>query len=85
MALESWFEAWESMQVEIQDIEEVDDRILVTQHQRAKGKGSEVEVEIDSYSVYTFNHGQVTRIELFLDRDEALAAAGLTTSIEEGK
>jgi ketosteroid isomerase-like protein len=84
-ALESWFEAWESMQIEIQDIEEVDDVILVTLHQRAKGRGSEVEVETDSYSVYRFSDGKVTRIELFLDRNDALAAAGLTTKTEEGK
>lgn len=84
-ALEVWFDAWESMQIEITDTQEIDDRILVTLHQRAKGKGSEVEVEIDSYNVYTFDKGKVTRLELFLNRDDALEAAGLTADIEEKK
>lgn len=84
-ALEVWFDAWEWMKVEITDTEEIGDQILVTLHQRAKGKGSEVEVEIDSYSVYTFDDGKVTRMELFLNRDDALQAAGLTANIEESK
>ena len=84
-ALEVWFDAWEWVQVEITETQEIDDRVFVSLHQRAKGKGSEVEVEIDSYNVYSFHEGKVTRIELFLDRDEALEAAGLTANIEESK
>jgi ketosteroid isomerase-like protein len=84
-ALEVWFEAWEWMKVEVQDMEELDDRIFVTLRQRAKGRGSEVEVEITSYNVYRFSEGKVTRIELFLNRDDALEAAGLTANTEERK
>jgi ketosteroid isomerase-like protein len=84
-ALEVWFDAWEWMEVVVKATEEVDERILVTLHQRAKGKGSEVEVEIESYNVYTFDDGKVTRMELFLNRDDALEAAGLTANIEESK
>lgn len=84
-ALDNWFDAWEWMRVGIEDVEEAGDRILVTQHQRAKGKGSEVEVEITSYNVYRFDDGKVTLIELFLNRDDALEAAGLTANIEENK
>jgi len=44
-----------------------------------------VEVEITSYNVYRFDDGKVTLIELFLNRDDALEAAGLTANIEENK
>jgi ketosteroid isomerase-like protein len=84
-ALEVWFDAWEWMQVVITDTKEIGDRILVTLHQRAKGIGSEVEVEVDTYNVYTFHEGKMTRMELFLNRDDALEAAGLTANIEESK
>lgn len=84
-ALDSWFEAWEWMQVEILDIVETGDRVLVTAHQRAKGKGSEIELEIKSFNVYTFRDGKVTRIELFTEQGPALEAAGLTPSLEEEK
>jgi len=73
-ALGVWFEAWEWMQVEITDVQEADGRILVTLHQRARGRASEVEVEIDSYNVYRFADGRVTSIELFTDRGAAVHA-----------
>jgi ketosteroid isomerase-like protein len=73
-AFDGWFDVWEWMQVEITDMEEADGRVLVTLHQRAKGRGSEVEVEIDSYNVYRFEDGKVTSIELFTDRDPAVEA-----------
>jgi ketosteroid isomerase-like protein len=84
-ALDSWFEVWEWMQVEIKDIVDLDDRILFTLHQRAKGKGSAVEVEMDSYNVYAFRDAKVCRMELFTERDPAIAAAGLTPDLEEEK
>jgi ketosteroid isomerase-like protein len=73
-ALDTWFEVWESMEVEITDILEGDGRILVTLHQRARGRASEVEVEIDSYNVYRFRDGKVTSMELFTERDAAIEA-----------
>ncbi len=82
-AVDTWFEVWEWMRVEIEDIVEVDDRALVTAHQRAKGKGSAVEVEVDTFNVYTFRDGKVIRIELFTERDPALEAAGLTSNQQE--
>jgi ketosteroid isomerase-like protein len=85
-ALASWFDVWEWMHVEIEDILEAgDQRMLVTLHQRFKGKGSELEVEAKSFNVFTVSDGKVTRMELFTDRDAALAAAGLTTNHQEEK
>jgi ketosteroid isomerase-like protein len=73
-ALSVWFEVWEWMKVEVTDVQEEEDRVLVTLHQHAKGRASEVEVEIDSYNVYRFADGTVTSIELFTDRDAAVDA-----------
>lgn len=77
-AFDAWFETWEWMTLEIEEIHAVGDRVLFTLHQRAKGRTSEAEVEIRSYNVYTFRDGLVTRVELFIERENALAAAGLT-------
>ena len=84
-ALETWFEAWEWMRVEVEDVVEAGDRALVTLHQRAKGRGSEVEVEIRTFNVYTFRDGKITHIELFTEPDPALEAAGLATGRGEEK
>jgi hypothetical protein len=71
------------MHVDVEDIREAGDNALVMLHQRAKGKGSEVEVEIKAFGVYTFDESGVVRIQLFTEREPALAAAGLTPHYEE--
>jgi ketosteroid isomerase-like protein len=84
-AVRGWFETWEWMRIEIADICDLGDRVYFTLRQRAKGKSSQIEVEITSYNVYTFRDGKVIRLELFTEREPALAAAGLTADIEKGK
>jgi ketosteroid isomerase-like protein len=85
-AFENWFDTWEWMQIEIEDIAEVGgDRVLFTLRQRARGRGSGIEVEIRSFNVYTFRDGNVTRIQLFTEREPALEAAGLTRDYQEEK
>jgi ketosteroid isomerase-like protein len=73
-AFDTWFETWAWMKLEIEDISAAGDRVLFALHQRAKGRSSAVEVEIRSYNVYTFRDGLVTLVQLFVERDSALAA-----------
>ena len=84
-AVTSWFETWEWMQVELEDVRALEDRVLFALHHRAKGRGSGVQVEITSYNVYTFRDGKVTRIELFTEQEPALEAAGLTPDHKKEK
>ena len=82
-AMDTWFETWEWMQLDVKDIVDAGARVLITLHQRAKGRGSGIEVEITSHNVYTFRDGKVTRIQLFTEREPALEAAGLTPNHQE--
>ena len=82
-ALDSWFETWEWMRVDVEELHEVGDRVLFTLHQRAKGRGSGIEIEITSWNVYTFRDGKVTRMQLFTSREPAFEAAGLATNYQE--
>lgn len=82
-AMDTWFETWEWMELDIKEIVDLGDRVLVTLHQRAKGRGSGIEVEITSHNVYTFRNEKVTRIQLFIERAPALEAAGLTPNHQE--
>ena len=84
-AIDAWFETWEWMRVEIEDIFDRGDHVLVTLHQRARGKSSEAEVETRSFNVYTFGDGKVTGIRLFLERERALEAAGMAPDYQEEK
>jgi ketosteroid isomerase-like protein len=68
----TWFESWEWMKVEVQDMREAGDRLLVMLHQRAAGKGSAVEVEIDTYNVMQFRDGQLAELHMFTAEEPAL-------------
>ena len=84
-ALEKWFESWEWMHLEIAEIIDAGDHVLVSLDHRARGRGSGAEVEIKSHNVYSFRDGKVTRVQLFIDREPAFAAAGLTPNYQEEK
>ena len=54
--------------------------VLARQHLKARGAGSGIELEINSWSVWTFDDdGLITRIEIYLEHEEDTAreAAGL--------
>jgi ketosteroid isomerase-like protein len=72
-AFESWFESWEWMRIDVEDMEEAGTRVMATFQQTARGKGSAAEVELRTFNVWTFREGTVTAIHLFTDRESALA------------
>jgi ketosteroid isomerase-like protein len=76
-ALDSWFESWEWMRVEVEDIVQTGDKVVVMVNQRAKGRGSAIELELRAGSVYTIRDGKVILLELFTSQAAALEAAGL--------
>ena len=54
-----------------------DERVLVLEHRRARGKGSGVETGAKAAGVAHFRHGKMTRLVMYYDRDRALADLGL--------
>jgi ketosteroid isomerase-like protein len=50
--------------------------VLVDAHGRFRGAGSGVETEMDVVHLFTLRDGRIVRIRGFLDRQEALDAAG---------
>jgi ketosteroid isomerase-like protein len=70
-------EVWDSWEVEPLQVVERGDVMYVAHRVRARGKGSGVEVEQMYWSVWTLRNGKVAKLALFVDRDRALAAAGL--------
>jgi ketosteroid isomerase-like protein len=82
--LREWFERvivepWESVHAEVEEITEAaDDRVFVEGLLTARGRGSGVETQIRGWFVLWFANGKVTRRKVFLDRAEALEAAGLS-------
>jgi ketosteroid isomerase-like protein len=72
-ALRAWMEpdAFESQASEALEIEIAGNRALIHQRTKARGAGSGIEMEIDSWAVWTFDgDGRVTRIENYLEHEE---------------
>jgi ketosteroid isomerase-like protein len=52
------------------------DRVVVVQHERARGKGSGVRLERHWAVIFTIRTGRVVRFQAFRTSEDALAAAG---------
>jgi len=67
-------DAFESQTYELLSFEVEGNRVLTRQKTMARGAGSGIEMEIDSYSLWTFNAGgKVTRVETFTTQEEDAA------------
>jgi hypothetical protein len=76
---DDWLSAWESWVATPIDFIDVDEsRVLVVLDIRARSKTAQVEVPIEGANLLTLRDGKVARVELFLRREEALQAAGLS-------
>jgi ketosteroid isomerase-like protein len=82
--LREWFnqvvlEPWKSIHFEVEEITEAgDDRVFFGGLLTTRGKGSGVETQVRGWSVVWITNGKITRRQVFLDRAEALEAAGLS-------
>jgi ketosteroid isomerase-like protein len=74
-ALMQELEAWETFEMEIQEVEDLGDRVLAAIKERGKGRTSGALVEVVLFSVWTFSGGKVVRLHFFMNREEARHAA----------
>jgi ketosteroid isomerase-like protein len=82
-AFRAWMEpdAFESQTIEPEVIEVVGNHVLVLQHATARGAGSGIEIEIDTWAIWTFDdEGMVVRIETYLPHQEDEARRALDAS-----
>ncbi|MDX6581673.1 MAG: hypothetical protein QOI10_857 [Solirubrobacterales bacterium] len=70
-------EAWEERRLEPEEFIDAGDDVVVFLHEYRRGKGSGVELEGETGVVYRVSEGRVVRIQGYMDRNAALAAAGL--------
>jgi ketosteroid isomerase-like protein len=75
--LAQWADAFESWKVDVEEIHDNDDQVVTFMRQHAKPKHGGPEVEMRFAQVWFFRDDLVERMEMYLDRAEALAAAGI--------
>jgi ketosteroid isomerase-like protein len=73
-----WFSAFEEWEFEVEELFDCDDRVVVIARQRGLGSSSGAEVGLKFAQVITLRAGKTVRVVNYLDRGEALEAAGLS-------
>jgi ketosteroid isomerase-like protein len=79
-AVRAWMEpdAFESQTIELTSFEVEGNRVLTRQRTTARGAGSGIEMEIDTFALWTFDdHGRVAQVEVFTTNEEETARRGL--------
>ncbi|MGZ5386650.1 MAG: nuclear transport factor 2 family protein [Solirubrobacterales bacterium] len=71
-------EAWEERRLEPEEFIDAGEDVVVLLHEYRRGRGSGVELETKTAVVVAVSGGRVVRIQGCMDRDAALAAAGLS-------
>jgi ketosteroid isomerase-like protein len=72
------YEAFEDYHPEIERFLDAGDKVVTLAVERGRGRGSGAEVEENRTAhVWTMRHGKAIRLDLYLNRAEALKAAGL--------
>jgi ketosteroid isomerase-like protein len=74
--VEEFLGDWEQARYEPEGVREAGDRVVMPFTTHFRGRDG-IEVTAQATWVWTFRDGKIARLELFQDRDEALAAAGL--------
>ncbi|MGH2926468.1 MAG: nuclear transport factor 2 family protein [Solirubrobacterales bacterium] len=72
-----YFEVWERIEMRAEEYIDAGDEVVVYHHEVAKGRESGVVVETDTGTVQTVRDGRIVRVRSFMDRAQALEAAGL--------
>ena len=76
--LREWADPWEDWEVEPVSFHDAGDRVVVLVRQRARSKSTGMPVEMSFAQIWTLREGKRTRMEMYSDPAEALAAAGLS-------
>jgi ketosteroid isomerase-like protein len=69
------FEEWEQ---ELEEVIDCGDRVVVLTRQHGHGSASGVVAELEYAQLIAIDEGRIVRTEVYLDRERALEAAGLS-------
>jgi len=75
---QGWLDAWDEFHVEPTEFLDTGDHVVVGEALTGRGKGSGVEIAMEFWSVSLLRDNHVVRRDEYLDRADALEAAGLS-------
>ena len=71
-----WHDAWGKVEYSYEELIDAGDQVVSVVTRHARGRTSGIEVERPFALLWTVRGGKVVRVVWFLDRDQALKAAG---------
>jgi ketosteroid isomerase-like protein len=77
-AFRDYYDTWERLELRPEEIIDTGDELIVFVHEVARGRKSGVVVETDTAAISTLHEGRVVQVRNYLDRNQALEAAGLS-------
>lgn len=77
--LREWLQTWDRYEASY-EVTEAGERVVLFWLQRMVGRSSAVPVELESTQILTFRDEKVSRVDNYTDREEALEAAGLSST-----
>jgi len=78
---QDWIDTFDDINLVAEELREAGDgRVVATQHVTGRAKASGVETELRYAVVYTVRDGTIVRGREYIDRADALKAAGLSES-----
>jgi ketosteroid isomerase-like protein len=76
--MERWASAFDELTVTVEEIIDAGDQVVVVTHHEGRGRESGVEVDTRFYEVHSLRDGKVSRVDEYIERDDALQAARLS-------
>jgi ketosteroid isomerase-like protein len=73
--LRDWLSGWEYWRVVAEEYLEFGNQVVVLATYRGRGRGSGVEITQEGAHIFELRDGKVVRLEIFADREKAIAAA----------
>lgn len=71
-------DTWEEYRVFAEEFRDLDDRVLMLGRIEGRGRGSRARIESPTGTIFGFLNGKTSSVRTYLDRGEALRAAGLS-------
>lgn len=75
-AWSDWLSPYAGYRIELDDVIQLDDRLLFLVRQVATTQHNEVEIETPSAAVWWLEDGQIRQVAFYLDRRAGMTAAG---------
>lgn len=72
--------AWEGITVDVERLIDAGDTVVVLWRETARSRHSELEIQSDTAMVFTVREGRIVEARGYMNRDQALEAAGVASS-----